>query len=196
MLASTLRWMGARVFPITAAPAAGVATTAATAAWAKASTFSWPMRAYSRRSRARGGRPPHTIREVRRAMTWGAVHAISQTWIHGENHTGPVGGLRGLRFLGGMGPAYARGPADLCDPWPMTYAGEIAAYVARSAAPRPDLVRADPDAVLDALELLDGPRAADNRDRWVAWLPAFVEGTDHPRTADAPERGQVARPYR
>jgi hypothetical protein len=35
-----------------------------------------------------------------------------------------------------------------------------------------------------ALQALDGPRAADNRDRWESWLPAFTNelGPDHPDT--------------
>jgi hypothetical protein len=69
---------------------------------------------------------------------------------------------------------------------------EFAERVARSG-PRPELLEADPDALLDALEYLNGPRADDNRDRWSSWLPVFSAsfGADHPRTSYA--RLEVAR---
>ena len=52
------------------------------------------------------------------------------------------------------------------------------------SGPRPELLEADPDALLDALEYLNGPRADDNRDRWSSWLPASASyGADHPRTS-------------
>jgi hypothetical protein len=60
---------------------------------------------------------------------------------------------------------------------------EITDYITR-AGPRHHLTSGDPAAALAALEALDGPRAADNRDRWAAWLPTFTEqlGPDHPNT--------------
>jgi hypothetical protein len=53
-----------------------------------------------------------------------------------------------------------------------------------TAAPRHYLGSAHPDEALDFLSSLNTARAADNRDRWASWLPAFTTtlGPDHPVT--------------
>ena len=60
---------------------------------------------------------------------------------------------------------------------------ETTEYITR-AGPRHHLLSGNPTAAIAALEALDGPRAADNRDRWESWLPAFTNelGPDHPDT--------------
>ena len=69
---------------------------------------------------------------------------------------------------------------------------EVAGYWS-TAAPRHYLGSGDPQAAIEFLETLDTPRAADNRDRWAGWLPAFTTtlGADHPETLTT--RGHLAR---
>jgi hypothetical protein len=76
-------------------------------------------------------------------------------------------------------------------PLPTGITPEITDYITR-AGPRHHLLSGDSAAALATLEALDGPRAADNRDRWAAWLPAFTEelGPDHPDTLSA--RGNLS----
>ncbi|PXX70687.1 tetratricopeptide repeat protein [Nocardia tenerifensis] len=59
-----------------------------------------------------------------------------------------------------------------------------AADYARGSAVRHCLAYRDSASALHFLELLQTARAADNRDLWAAWVPAFVEtlGPDHPAT--------------
>ncbi|MFD6159729.1 tetratricopeptide repeat protein [Nocardia sp. NPDC060256] len=62
--------------------------------------------------------------------------------------------------------------------------GDRAADYARGSAVRHCLAYRDSASALHFLELLQTTRAADNRDLWAAWVPAFVEtlGPDHPDT--------------
>ncbi|MFI6999873.1 tetratricopeptide repeat protein [Nocardia sp. NPDC050175] len=55
---------------------------------------------------------------------------------------------------------------------------------ARKSAPRHYLANGDSAAAFQFLERMETPRAADNRDQWAAWLPAFVEtiGSIHRQT--------------
>ncbi|WP_241769674.1 ATP-binding protein, partial [Rhodococcus opacus] len=69
---------------------------------------------------------------------------------------------------------------------------EIAAY-AMAAGPRHYLASGDPDGAMNILKKMDGPRAADNRDQWASWLPAFEQqaGRDHRSTLEI--RSNLAR---
>ncbi|MBF6542099.1 tetratricopeptide repeat protein [Nocardia brasiliensis] len=59
-----------------------------------------------------------------------------------------------------------------------------AADYARGSAVRHCLAYRDSTSALHFLEMLQTARAADNRDLWAAWVPAFIEtlGPDHPDT--------------
>ncbi|WP_069167331.1 tetratricopeptide repeat protein [Nocardia altamirensis] len=61
---------------------------------------------------------------------------------------------------------------------------EQAREYARGSAVRHYLSYGDSTAAVSSLRSFDTPRAADNRDRWAAWLPLFVAtaGPDHPDT--------------
>jgi hypothetical protein len=63
---------------------------------------------------------------------------------------------------------------------------EVIAYWV-SAAPRHNLGSGHPEKAVEFLESLDTARAADNRDRWASWIPAFTAtlGSDHPNTLAA-----------
>ncbi|WP_327096584.1 tetratricopeptide repeat protein [Nocardia vinacea] len=63
---------------------------------------------------------------------------------------------------------------------------------ARGSAVRHYLAYGDSTAAVLFLRSLDTPRAADNRDRWGAWLPSFTDtvGPDHPATLTT--RGHLA----
>lgn len=68
------------------------------------------------------------------------------------------------------------------DPVPI----EIARY-AKSAAPRHHLAIGDPAGAIKALNEANGIRPADNRDRWMAWIPEFEKtiGQTAPNTLTA-----------
>jgi len=68
-------------------------------------------------------------------------------------------------------------------PQPADITPQVADYINR-AGPRHHLLSGDSAAALAALAALDGPRAADNRDRWSAWVPSFTDalGPNHPHT--------------
>ncbi|MEV0296867.1 tetratricopeptide repeat protein [Nocardia sp. NPDC050710] len=74
-----------------------------------------------------------------------------------------------------------------------TSASPQAMAYARSSGARHYLAHGDSSAALAFLTRLETPRAADNRDLWVAWLPSFLAavGPDHPDTLHA--RGNLAR---
>ena len=78
-LPRTRRRTGVSARPAEFGPGAAVA--AALTARVKASIFSCHIRLYSRRSRARGGHPPVSIRVARYPITSGAVQAISHICI-------------------------------------------------------------------------------------------------------------------
>lgn len=63
---------------------------------------------------------------------------------------------------------------------------QVRAYWA-TAAPRHYLESGNAAAAIEFLREHETPRAADNRDRWAAWLPIFEQalGPEHPHTVDA-----------
>ncbi|MBF6158291.1 tetratricopeptide repeat protein [Nocardia cyriacigeorgica] len=118
-------------------------------------------------SRGRPGLPEETV---------GIIHVdFASSLAEVLEPTGADNARIHRAIIGALDP-----PADPAEP---ATTAAITAY-ARSSLPRHHLAAGDSAAALAALSRADSDRAADNQQRWAAWLPEFEKalGADHPDT--------------